>query len=232
MKIIAFTPTTNTEGKHDATGAFIPEATHFLKHHAQPTSRLIKIDNTKSKPEMKAAVLMALGQHKDLDGVAFFCHGFKAGIQFGFRVEDVPVLAKVLAASLGAAPATGSESGRDIITFYACDAARDSDQDRSDDLEEFGGDGGFADLVRDALCAQGRIYCHVDAHTSAAHTTINPDVRRFRGGGSAVGGPGGYYLVPRKKELWSKWVAALKTSFRYDFPYLSTAEIHRRLQVR
>lgn len=221
MNIIAFHPTTNTNGKNDAGGAFIPEATHFMSFHKQLRLNRIPIDNTKTMSEMQTEVIRAIRSCHDLDAVAFFCHGFKSGIQLGFRNGDVQYLAHVLSETFGI-------NSPGIVTLYACDAARDADQDREDDLQEFGGDGGFADLLRDALCKEGKLHCRVDAHASAAHTTMNPDVRRFEGGGS-LGAVGGSYIMPRGTPLWSKWVAALKTDFRYEFPYLTTQEIHQRL---
>jgi len=69
----------------------------------------------------------------------------------------------------------------------------------------------------------------VDAHERAAHTTMNPFVRRFEGLGSPVGGPGGYYLVTPGSSRWKSWRAKLKTTLRFEFPILSAPEIQQRL---
>jgi hypothetical protein len=182
----------------------------------------VLIDNSKPAAVMKREVYAALDRAPggQIHGVAFFCHGLKDRIQFGIRQSDIPELVRKMN--------TYAEQAL-RVTFYACDAGRDSDGVRSDDLEQFGGDNGFADKIRDELCLQGNTHCIVDAHTSAAHTTMNPDVRRFEGMGSPVGGVGGYYIVPRGAKVWGKWVKALKTDFRFTFPYLSTPAIHEHL---
>jgi hypothetical protein len=232
-KIVAFAAQHNTKGVNprtgvpwrDATHAFIPEARAFMQHHKQPSSQLYMVDNTKSAVAMRSYVLQALEQEarsgNKVRGVAFFCHGFKSGIQFGFRMLQAESLARTIA----------EHATEDVrVTFYACDAARDNDNERSDDLLEFGGDDGFADHVRDYLCAAGATKCVVDAHTTAGHTTMNPDVRRFEGLGSPVGGVGGYYLVPReKRKLFAAWRKALRTDLRFDFPFMGAAEVHKRL---
>ncbi len=217
--IIGFSPTTNTPPKKDATGAFIPEGRNFMRFHQQSPGNLVMVDNTKSAATMKAHVFNSLRAVEDLHGVAFFCHGLRDRIQFGIRKADLPELARLIAAKT-------SPVGRALpVTLYCCDTGRDDDADRNDDLAEFGGDNGFADNLRDALCKAGVVNCIVDSHTTAAHTTMNPDVRRFEGMGSAVGGVGGYYLVPRGSKLRRKWIDALKTDFRFEFPYLTTAQI-------
>ena len=219
--IIAFAPRHNSPNKKDATGAFIPEAKKFLAFHRQPASNLVLINNDQPRKRMEQHVLDELRDPKEaqIHGVAFFCHGLKNRIQFGF--SDAAHLAANIA--IHAEP--------DVrVTFYACDAGRDDDRDRRDDLTEFGGDNGFADKVRDALCAAGKVHCVIDAHTTAGHTTTNPDVRRFEGMGSPVGGVGGYYLVARGSKTWKTWRTQLRTTdLRFEFPYLTTAELHRRL---
>lgn len=218
--ILAFAPAHNTPGKKDATGAFIPEARKFLRFHGQDADELVLVDNTKSRAWVETFVVGALEAPglRELRGVAFFCHGLRNRIQFGFA--NTGRLASAIAKY--ADPSV-------VVTFYACDAGRDDDRERDDDLAEFGGDNGFADKVRDALCVAGRTYCVVDAHTTAAHTTMNPHVRRFEGLGLPAGGAGGYYIVPRGSTSWSKWRAALRTDLRFEFPYLTTPQIHQRL---
>lgn len=222
--IIGFSPTTNTGTKKDATGAFIPEGRKFMKFHDQPEGNLVMIDNTRSKPKMREAVFDTLQRSVEgLTGVAFFCHGLKDRIQFGIGKSDLPELSRLLA-----------KKSRDltlVVTLYCCDTGRDEDRDTSDDLAEHGGDNGFADNLRDALCNVGITRCVVDAHTTAAHTTMNPDVRRFEGMGSLSGGAGGYYIVPRGSSMRKAWIRELKTDFRFLFPYFTTAEILDRLRT-
>lgn len=222
--MIAFAPRYNTKGRKDATGAFQPEARRFLEHHKQAPDRLYIIDNSAPKSAMRRQVLDVLTSYHGtcIECVAFFCHGYKTGMQFGFTKSDLDELASELALL-----------GREDLSvpLYACDTARDADKDRLDDLEEFGGDGGFADELRDALCRAGVRYCCVDAHTTAGHTSRNPHVRRFEGMGSPLGGTGGYYIVPRKnRKAWTAWRKLLKTDFRYDYPLLTTSHIHEKVE--
>jgi len=216
--IIAIAPMHNTPGRHDATGAFIPEAKRFLKYHAQPNSCLHLIDNHLSKARMYPAVRRVIDDPPSaFSGIAFFCHGYRTGIQFGITTKNMTPLTDVIA----------GYSEEDVaVTCYCCDVARDSDRHRQDDLETMGGDGGFCDELRDHLCVSGAVMCVVDGHTTAGHTTRNPDVRRFLGAGSDEGGVGGHYIVARaKRQLFKKWRQALRTNFRFQYPYLSDSDI-------
>jgi hypothetical protein len=216
MTMLCFAPAFNTKGRKDATGAFIPEAKRFLEHHGQNESMLRLIDNTQNKAQMRKAVLRHLKEFAGhgLDGVFFFCHGWRRGIQFGFTSKNLKKLAAAIFDACDQNPR---------MVFYSCDVARDSDRHRADDLKTMGGDGGFADEMRDALCMAGARWCRVDGHTTRGHTTRNPHVRRFEGNGSHVGGLGGYYIVPRqKKKLFKKWRELLRTDFRFDYPFRSS----------
>jgi hypothetical protein len=223
--VLVFAPQYNTAGKKaDATGAFQPEAQAFARHHGVPKNQVVYVDNTLSKREMRQTVLGVVAAFrqgasggKPPDAVAFFCHGQGKRIQFGFDTTNVADLAKAM---------TGIVAPR--VALYACNTGKASDAEA---LAAFGGDGGFADALRDALCQAGATECQVDAHTTAGHTTMNPNVRRFQGMGSPVGGVGGFYIVhPKQKNLWKKWRTVLReTNLRFDFPFMSVAEIHKAL---
>jgi hypothetical protein len=221
--MIAFAPKYNTKGRKDATGAFIPEAKRFLEYHECDPGGINLIDNSKSTRSMRKQVLDVLRDVPDdtVRGVAFFCHGYRRGIQFGFNTLVCTELARELFRVGGDAV---------VVPLYACDTARDTDRQRKDDLASMGGDGGFADTLRDRLCQVGGWLCTVDAHTTAGHTTRNPHVRRFDGLGLPVGGAGGYYLVSRRhKPMWRAWRAALRTPFRFEFSFLHHEDIHAKL---
>lgn len=235
--IIVFAPEHNTHGKKDATGAFIPEAEAFCEHHDVSEKNLILVDNQKSKPWMRKFVVDHIlagyeipADEHSLDAVAFFCHGWKTGIQFGFSTgkKDIDMLATAIADRAPEAEQVDDEPFSPVIPLYCCSTGRDADRQSEDDLEVFGGDGGFADLLRDSLCRAGAIYCRVLAHTTAGHTTRNPHVREFCGNGRPLGGEGGNYIIPRKNpkhfKAWRKKLAEDET-FRYEFPFLSTEEI-------
>jgi hypothetical protein len=220
-RILVLAPRHNTGAKKDATGAFQPEARAFAQRHGVPESQVVHVDNRLSKPAMRRAVLAAIDAARSagggLEAAALFCHGWRTGIQLGFGSGTVGPLAEALARAPGVR-----------VALYACNAARGSS---GDDAAAIGGDGGFADLLRDALCARGAPDCQVDAHATAGHTTRNPYVRRFSGMGSPIGGAGGFFIVsPSQKPLFAAWRRALRdTDLRYDFPFLTVAEIHAAL---
>lgn len=203
MKILCVAPQYDSKGKHDATGAFQPEAAAFAKLHGGAPP--VWIDNRLPKPQMRAAFLRAVEAARP-DLLAVFCHGWPTGIQFGLGIRDADALAAAM--------------GGDRVVIYGCLTAKGTGA---------GGDGGFADAVRDALCRAGRTQAQVDAHETAGHATRNPFVRRFAGMGSATGGAGGYYLVAPKGPAWARWVAALKGDLRLRFPLMDAAAIHAEL---
>lgn len=217
MKLLAFAPRYNKKRK-DATGVFQPEARRFLEYHHSSVSNLVLVDNRKTKGQMRSQVLDVLGNYdRYLDGVFFFCHGYKKGIQLGFDLHSVQRLSDAIAKA--------SHNNSPIICLYACDTGRDLDKDQFDDLEGFGGDGGFADELRDGLCRAGAIHCRTVAHTTAGHATKNPNVRLFEGHGSSVGGLGGFYIIPFRSKWWKAWRAALRTDFRFAFPFMTMKDI-------
>lgn len=209
MTALAFAPKYNTCKKRDATGAFQPEARAFLETGLDGVTYgdLVIVDNHLHADEMRARILDAIAEHKP-DHVAFFCHGWATGIQFGFGMAHVKQLAEDIATI-----------DRPTVTLYCCLTA-DGPTD---------GDGGFADALRDALCQAGAVNCRVDAHTTAGHTTRNPRVRRFDGLGSAHGGTGGQWIVMPQSALWGRWVRALRGDLRFRFPGMEIAEIHEEL---
>lgn len=238
--IIVFAPSEDSPGKRDATGAFIPQAKAFCEHHEVPEENLILIDNTKSKPWMRNKVIEHIlgadipADEDPLDAVVFFCHGWKSGIQFGFSngKKDIDPLAKAIADRSIEVEMMEERLFTPVIPLYCCSTGRDADRESEDDLEVFGGEGGFADSLRDGLCRAGAIYCRVLAHTTAGHTTQNPHVREFLGNGRSLGGEGGSYIIPKKNpkhfRAWRKQLLE-DSDFRFDFPFMTTEEI--QLQI-
>lgn len=222
--IIAFAPAFDTHGRHDATGAFQPEARAFLKHNGAEAG-LFLISNRNTEDAMRKQVLGVLSDASAAGGdeyptIAFFCHGLGRKIQFGFDVRNVDQLAAAMKGLKGWALHAR-------VVLYACNTGMAS---KKEQYEPVGGDGGFADALRDAMCRADLVWARVDAHTTAGHTTRNPYVRRFEGMGSPVGGVGGYMLVAPGTKLWPKWRKALRdTNLRYDVPLMSVSEIHERL---
>lgn len=165
-------------------------------------------------------------QTQSIKIVYFCCHGWSNGIQAGFQRGDLDLLCDKLA------PIVATDV---TIALMACSTGDgDLDTDQAG-LRDGGpaGDGGFADLLRDKLCQRGKVWCNVLGHTNPGHATRNPFVRRFAGEGSASGGTGGRYIVPRSSPLWSRWVQALRggsvNAFRHRFIRMTDAEIHAEL---
>ncbi len=206
MTVLAIAPGFNSPGKHDATGAFHPEAGAYVRAHG---GRRFLFDNRRPDGVRFATTMGAIGASSGLAGVGFFCHGFRSGLQIGATLRNVGTLAWALKGSL--LPGTP-------VTLYACDAARDLDADRADDLARGpAGDGGFASLLAEALGAEH----WVDAHVTTAHTTINPYVRRF-----VADGPGDWIVVPGTPEF-RHWADRLRTDrdFRLSFPFWTVERI-------
>lgn len=213
MTALAFAPMYNSTGKKDATGAFRPEMKEWGIHIDDTHDCGVYchvVDNHLPAAKMRAFVLEKIHEVKP-DRLALFCHGWASGIQFGFGLAHVKQLAEAIASI-----------DRPCVTLYCCLTGED-------DKGHVGGDGNFADRLRDALCAAGAVYCRVDAHTTAGHTTMNPYVRRFDGLGSPVGGCGGSWIVAPGSKLWPKWVKALKGDLRFQYPEMEIAEIHEEL---
>lgn len=219
MKTLCIIPAHNTLGKKDVTGAFRPEAERFCDAHEG--SAIVTFDNRIWPLARRNEVLSALYgvSAQPPDAVAFFCHGWSTGIQAGFSRLHLAELAEAIWLL-----------DVDHVVLYCCstgDGPHDSKYAAAGT-----GDDSFADKLRDALCAQGAVDCRVAAHTTAGHTTRNPNVIFFDGMGSSVGGVGGYMPVGRKSPLWAKWRKALRTTdLRFRFPFMSVAEIHSELQA-
>jgi hypothetical protein len=219
VKVLCIRPRHNTPGKKDVTGAFAPEADKFLNLHG--TGGVETFDNRKPMAARRREVLELLKDGVDFDAIAFFCHGWSNGIQAGFTRANVAQLAKAL-------DKAWEPLGDARVVLYCCSTGADPEDSP---VQAAGtGDNSFADRLRDALCALGDTACRVTAHDTVAHTTMNPHALFFDGMGSPVGGAGGYYPVAPGSPLWPKWRKALRTTdMRFEFPFMSIAEIHAEL---
>jgi hypothetical protein len=222
MKMMVFVPDQDTAGKRDMSAAFLPEARAFVKFHgAEPDDVIKRFPAHAPVEQRRATCTLALrAAVPPLDLVAFVCHGWSAGIQAGFLKQHCLLLARILA--------TQAKPDAHVI-LYACDAARDADADASDDRDKGpGGDGGFADGVRDACEALNR-QVTVTAHATVGHCTQNPFARRFAPG---TGGKGGdWYIEPGSAE-WPLWRAALnnpRSTLRYRFWSMTRDQIAAEL---
>jgi hypothetical protein len=204
----------------DSTHAFAPGALAFQRRMDQKLlpATLVGIDCSKPRPARRHQVLQAFEHAGSVSVVAMFCHGYERGVQMGYDVEQVGELADLIErAGGGAVP-------NPRVILYACEAG--------DSNVGPGGDGGFADALRDELCERRLTGCQVDAHTTTGHSYQNPHVRRFLGMGSPTGGSGGTWVVQPGKKMWAKWRARMADPHDplwMDFPFMSIAQIHAEL---
>ena len=212
--VVALTAAYDKRGKRDATRAFIPEAKRFTDYWANEgySTHVARIDNRARTRERRRQVVRALRLLPNgIKHLAIFAHGWRTGIQLGFRLSQINALVRQIDMhAVDEAP---------VISLYCCSTAQGGP----------GGDGGFADELRDALCEHGMVECRVDAHTNKGHTTRNPYVRRFEGEGSSFGSQGGRFVVRPRSRLWRPWREALRDRedpLRYAFGRMTVAEIH------
>ena len=159
-----------------------------------------------------------------IDTIAIFCHGYKTGIQTGHTKRTTQALADAIA---------GVAQPWCVVVLYACDTARDDDRQRADDMKPGpGGEGGFADALRDAMLAAGMHGGHVDAHTVTAHATKAPYVRRFYVDEVAKD-TGGDWLIAPGSPKWKAWRRRLQTdtAFRLSFPRWTAERVLRELTL-
>jgi len=225
MTILVITPDRGSRSRpSDFAGAFRPEAEAFSLVHSGCVT--VRVDQSQDAAGRFRQLVAAVEEHAP-ETLAYFGHGLARGLpSAGVTLGNVTVLAAALAHA--------STSPR--VVLYACLAAEDL---TSGDAGLPGGDGGLADRLRDDCVKHGAPGVQVDAHGSSSqlkgrihdlggHTTQNPYVRRFAGPESkqAVGGE---WIVPDTSPLWRPWVRALRTPFRFRFPFLSVAEIRAKL---
>lgn len=171
-----------------------------------------------------------------VDTLVIDCHGYMTGLQLGATLRT-PKRASNLDVFADALAACGLHS-RSSIGLMACTTADGPHDGDSAGLRDGapGGDDGFADQLRDALCARGLVHIRIYAHANPGHATRNPYLRVFAGGGDRLGGTGGYYLVTRRNPRWGKWVKALREAgpgaFRHRMLTMSDEQIHAELDAR
>ncbi len=211
MRGLIFIPDRDTDGKRDYSAVFRPEAEKFGALHGE--SAIVEIDISRKPIFRRSDVLRELEGHRGqgLDYVAFFCHGWSRGIQAGHDLGNVAELASAI---------LSATSARVVVPLYCCSTAG------SPLTGAVGGDGGFADKLRDTLAKAGATDCRVYGHDRAGHATRLPYVRVFSG---ALHN-GGEWVTDPKSPRWRKWVTRLRGSnLRFRFPFLSRQEIEAEL---
>jgi len=226
MRTLAIYSSENTHGLHDATGAFIPEAKAFAEKYSVVDDDMLALNcRHYSLMKRREEVCVFLRNKKDVGLIGFFCHGWPAGIQLGFTKQRCRLLVEYL--KLCCLP--------DVkIVLYACSTGSNKETRQTTVPKNIGPgtDGGFADVLRDTMLANGFVGGWIDAHKTKGHTTKNPFVLRFYTQPvfeDTWDVKGGEWLVSPKSELWPDWRRIMKTDFRFEFPVLSEREIYRGL---
>lgn len=219
--MLIYAPQSNTPGKSDATGAFIPESQAFAKLHGGVARTFA---NAKPMGDRRSTWLRSLdGLDRKGNVFSLYAHGWPRGIQLGFLVGHVDQLANTLAVMLPGRPL--------VVNLACCDCARDSDDDRQDDMNDgIGGVGGFADILCTRLAAIG-VRNRVYAHSTTGHTTWNPWVRVFDSHDEHPQG-GSWLVSPKDTRLWNRWRNALRnTNLRHRYCFMTSAEVRSELEA-
>lgn len=216
QSLLCLTPRSNTPGKHDVTGAFAPEALEFARLHGGGAAHVKSFPNTAEMSVRRGVCDLAIATAKP-SVLAFFCHGWRDGIQAGYRNKSCEALAALIAV-------TGVREL--VIALYCCSTGDDGDADPTNQRTPGpGGEGGFADVLRDRCLDRG-IRARVFAHATAGHTTENPFARSF--GPDDAPGTGGRWLVEPGGVHWQAWKQALRdptSTLRYRAPLMAPAEV-------
>lgn len=224
MTVLAIAPAHNSPGKHDATGAFQPEAKAFVRLH---TGKLVLFDNRNGDSDRARECLdaLALENGKGHACVGLFCHGFRTGLQTGVRIG--PRMIGPRSVKTWAEYLVNALNPDGVVALYACDAARDADADRADDMVTGpAGAGGFASELTREMAALGW-GGWLDAHVTTAHTTKNPYTRRFYSDDDTEDG---FWIVPPKASQHRQWQRWLKSEvFRLSFPLMTAQQIQEWL---
>jgi hypothetical protein len=212
---LVLTPDRDKEGRNDYTGAFKPESERYATYwRAQgDTVHVHRIDVSEGRTARAAAMLAHIEARAPIDALVLLCHGWEKGVQFGLSIED----SKGSAALMTFAERLARASNPPLYVVLYCCLTGASDEGPQ-------GDGGFADQLRDALCAAGRPDVHIFAHTTAGHTTRNARIRLFRGDGSATGGTGGVDPVARGTTAFRRLDERLHDKgdpLRWQIPFLT-----------
>lgn len=230
---LCFTGDRNQSNKVDFTGAFLPEIKAFMATHGIDSSKnhlmvpLNVNEATKRKHVMDFIEKRSKEEKKAPDTLVFACHGFVNRIELGIRSIHLNDFAKFIRQLHNQ---YNSPNHDKLTVILYCCSTGDGPGD--------GGDGGFADKFRDALCINKFVNCRVIGSATAGHTTMNSNKRLFDGLGSPIGGTGGIWIVQPGTPLFSKWRKALTATknklpharnFRYQFPFMTIAEIHKWL---
>jgi hypothetical protein len=221
-RCVIFTPDRN-EKRADFTGAFKPEADAFAELHGISKDQIHRVNISEPMSKRAAHVLSVIAATKP-QVVVFFCHGYANGIQLGFQSPTYRRATKDTKRDFNALLDLLATTPNVSVILYCCSTGDDPDGD--EDSAPGSGDDSFADLIRDGLCARGAVSNRVFAHTTAGHTTRNPNIKFYEGMGSPLGGVGASLVARVGTPAFRKLAAGLKTDLRFRIGFMSVGRVH------
>lgn len=221
MNILVVHASKDTD-KPDASAAFIPESINFTKHRESlgDVVQNIGFDNSLSQTKRFQEFLKLIDGANNFDAFVYIGHGLRTGLpSCGTTMSNRKQLTDLLFKK-------SKSKTKLFVTLFACSAAETM-------TKQLDGEGGMADKIRDDLVALGMTGAWCDAHPVPGHTTQNSLVKRFYinneqkdHGAQYLIAPGSPEFSVWRKKLNSKW---RDDPFRFDFPYMSSTEIHTEL---
>lgn len=190
--------------KHDAQGAFIPQAVVAARVRREMGDSVYSAP-CNTVPETIAAIEAA----GPIDAWWYFGHGTHFTLpSIGAHAAEMQRIAKALA--------THHEGTELRVALFACSTGA---------LK-----GGLANKLAMGLAGYGIVGGWVDSHSTAAHTTENPDCVRYSIGMDLR-------IVPFDREtdpLFPTWAAALKSDqrFRFSWPFLPIGDVRNEVAKR
>ena len=243
MSVAIFHPKKNSPGKRDVTGAFRPGA---MKFQAARGGLIHEVDNGRPFRERADEVLECLELQHDAGVVAFFCHGWRTGIQLGFRSPKHPRYSQQDRIRWVKLVDLLSRDQEVEVLLYACSTGQDPDPEDdpaewaftgpgsgpwwSEDDPDAYGDDSFGDLLRDALCYYMAENCRVVSHFTAGHAWHNPDLVFFDGLGMPYGARGGitFWRTQQQRRVLRRLLKT--TDLAWHLGEMDYAEIGRRIE--
>lgn len=200
MRALIICTAKNRIGKHDG-DEFKREALRFSVLH-KADGLYFRGEWPGKRRQLTETFLRKAGElGGPVDVVAFFGHGGARDLYCtGHSRRHIPALADALAACL--------RKDRPVyVVLYCCLTGRGF---------------GFADELDAALEARG-LDVRTISHTTAGHTTRNPDVEDSGEGPQCRG----LDLIPRASHLWRRWVDRLRDDqdFRLSFWRLTPSQL-------
>jgi hypothetical protein len=169
MNHLIFYSATNSPGKNDAGGAFIPGAvalSRFL-NGLYPDGKIVlrgittrNVSHYERRLQVEDSLQSLNDSGVEFQGVWFLCHGYKNGMQYGYKWK------------WGATYLTGKilkhNPSLEMITFYSCLMAKDKDN--------------FCEWTFDAMQKSKADDVQVFGHYTKGHTTENPAIKIYSSG--------------------------------------------------